>query len=52
MAAESVFIHVIVSLSILLFSAKVFAEIFQRLKMPVVLGELLAGIIVGPYALG
>jgi Kef-type K+ transport system membrane component KefB len=52
MAADSVFIHVIISLSILLFSAKVFAEIFQRLKMPVVLGELLAGIIVGPYALG
>lgn len=52
MAAESVFIHVIISLSILLFSAKVFAEIFQRLKMPVVLGELLAGIIVGPYAIG
>ncbi len=52
MAAESVFIHVIISLSVLLFSAKVFAEIFQRLKMPVVLGELLAGIIVGPYALG
>ncbi len=52
MAAESVFIHVIISLSILLFSAKVFAEIFQRLKMPVVLGELLAGIVVGPYALG
>jgi Kef-type K+ transport system membrane component KefB len=52
MAAESVFIHIIISLSILLFSAKVFAEVFQRLKMPVVLGELLAGIIVGPYALG
>jgi Kef-type K+ transport system membrane component KefB len=52
MAAESVFIHVIISLSILLFSAKIFAEIFQRIKQPVVLGELLAGIIVGPYALG
>ncbi len=52
MAAESVFIHVIISLSILLFSAKVFAEIFQRIKLPVVLGELLAGIMVGPYALG
>jgi len=52
MAAESVFIHVIISLSVLLFTAKLFAEIFQRLKMPVVLGELLAGIIVGPYALG
>jgi len=52
MAAESVFIHIIISLSILLFTAKVFAEIFQRIKQPVVLGELLAGIIVGPYALG
>ena len=52
MAEESVFIHVIISLSILLFGAKVFAEIFQRIKLPVVLGELLAGIMVGPYALG
>ncbi|TVP39295.1 cation:proton antiporter [Candidatus Nitrosocosmicus arcticus] len=52
MAAESVFIHIIISLSILLFSAKIIAELFQRIKQPVVLGELLAGIIVGPYALG
>ncbi|VFJ14826.1 cation:proton antiporter [Candidatus Nitrosocosmicus franklandus] len=52
MASESVFIHIIISLSILLFTAKIFAEIFQRIKQPVVLGELLAGIIVGPYALG
>ncbi len=52
MATETVFIHIIISLSILLFSAKIFAEIFQRIKQPVVLGELLAGIIVGPFALG
>ena len=52
MASESVFIHIIISLSILLFSAKIFAEIFQRMNQPVVLGELIAGIIVGPYALG
>jgi len=52
MATESVFIHIIISLSILLFTAKIFAEIFHRIKQPVVLGELLAGIIVGPYALG
>ena len=51
MAAESAFIHIIISISILLFSAKIFAEIFQRIKQPVVLGEL-TGIIVGPYALG
>ena len=52
MTSESVFIHIIISLSILLFSAKILAELFQRIKQPVVLGELLAGIIVGPYALG
>lgn len=46
------FIHIIISLAILLFAAKVFAEIFHRLKMPIVLGELLAGIIVGPFAIG
>jgi Kef-type K+ transport system membrane component KefB len=49
---ESLFLHVVISLAILLFTAKVFAEIFHRLKLPVVLGELLAGIVVGPFALG
>ena len=52
MAAESEFIHIIISLSILLFGAKILAEIFHRINQPVVLGELLAGIIVGPFALG
>jgi Kef-type K+ transport system membrane component KefB len=46
------FLHIIISLAILLFAAKLFAELFHRIKMPVVLGELLAGIIVGPFALG
>jgi len=46
------FIHVIISLAILLFAAKLFAELFHRLKLPAVLGELLAGIIVGPFAIG
>lgn len=54
MAAESsaLFLNIIISLAILLFAAKLFAELFHRIKMPVVLGELLAGIIVGPFALG
>jgi Kef-type K+ transport system membrane component KefB len=55
MAAEAVeteFIHVIISLGVLVFAAKVFAELFSRLRLPVVLGELVAGIIVGPFALG
>jgi Kef-type K+ transport system membrane component KefB len=45
-------IHIVISLAVLLFSAKLLAELFHRIKMPVVLGELLAGIIVGPFALG
>lgn len=53
MAVETVsFLHIIITLSILLFAAKLFAELFHRIKMPIVLGELLAGIIVGPFALG
>ena len=34
------------------FAAKIFAEIFHKFKLPIVLGELLAGIIVSPFALG
>jgi Na+:H+ antiporter len=49
---ESTFIHMIISHSVLLFTAKLFAELFQRPKLPIVLGELLAGIVVGPFALG
>jgi Kef-type K+ transport system membrane component KefB len=52
LAAEEEFIHVLISLATLLFAAKIFAEIFNKLKLPTVLGELLAGIIVGPFALG
>ena len=53
MAAEQqVIIHVLISLAVLLFAAKIFAEIFNKLKLPAVLGELIAGIIVGPFALG
>ena len=49
---EAAFLHIVITISILLFAAKIFAELFHRLKLPVVLGELLAGIIVGPFALG
>lgn len=45
-------IHVLISLSVLLFAAKLFAELFNKIRLPSVLGELLAGIIVGPFALG
>jgi Kef-type K+ transport system membrane component KefB len=45
-------VHIIISLAVLLFAAKLFAELFHRIKLPVVLGELLAGIVVGPFAIG
>lgn len=49
---QEALIHVLISLAVLLFAAKTFAEIFNKLKLPAVLGELLAGIIIGPFALG
>ena len=52
MGIESHFIQTIIGVGILLFAAKLMAELFLRLKMPIVLGELFAGMIVGPFALG
>jgi Kef-type K+ transport system membrane component KefB len=49
---EGALIHVLISLAVLLFAAKIFAEIFNKLRLPVVLGELTAGIIMGPFAIG
>jgi Kef-type K+ transport system membrane component KefB len=50
--SASAFLHVMISLGILLFAAKLMAELFHKIKLPIVLGELFAGIIVGPFALG
>jgi Kef-type K+ transport system membrane component KefB len=52
LAIESHFIQTIIGVGILLFAAKLMAELFHRLRLPIVLGELLAGMIVGPFALG
>jgi Kef-type K+ transport system membrane component KefB len=52
LAAESLFIETIIVVGILLFAAKLMAELFLRLHLPIVLGELLAGMIIGPFALG
>ena len=51
-ATGTEFLHIVISLGLLRFAAKIFAELFARLKLPIVLGELVAGIIVGPFALG
>ena len=39
-------------LFIMFLMAKVAGEIFERLHQPAVIGELLVGIAIGPYALG
>ncbi|HSA73819.1 MAG TPA: cation:proton antiporter [Nitrososphaeraceae archaeon] len=49
---QGAIIHVLISLAVLLFAAKIFAELFNKLRLPAVLGELMAGIIMGPFALG
>jgi len=49
---EAHFVQVVIGVCILLFAAKLMAELFVRLKLPIVLGELLAGMIIGPFAIG
>lgn len=49
---EPHFVQVVIAVCILLFAAKLMAELFVRLKLPIVLGELLAGMIIGPFAIG
>ena len=39
-------------LGIILFAVRFFGKLAKKLKIPQVLGELIAGIIIGPYALG
>jgi Kef-type K+ transport system membrane component KefB len=46
------FASTLFSLFILFFAAKVGEEIFRRINQPGVIGELLGGFIVGPFALG
>ena len=43
---------VLLSLFIILAFAKIMAEIFERLRQPAVVGEILAGVIIGPSLLG
>ena len=43
---------VLLDLFIMLAAAKLMAEVFERLRQPAVVGEIIAGIIVGPSLLG
>lgn len=44
--------RLLVDLFIIFVAAKVADEVFQRLHQPPVLGELLVGVLIGPYGLG
>ncbi len=40
------------ALFLMLLAAKLAAELFERLRQPAVVGEILAGVIIGPSVLG
>ena len=40
------------AISLLIVTAKIFALVFKRIKLPEVIGEILAGVIFGPFAIG
>jgi len=42
----------LIIVSIILISARILGEVFRKFKQPVVVGEILAGIIIGPSLLG
>jgi Kef-type K+ transport system membrane component KefB len=52
LAASVEHASVFLSLFIILAAAKVMAEIFERLRQPAVVGEILAGVVIGPSLLG
>jgi Kef-type K+ transport system membrane component KefB len=44
--------EVLLALFLMLLAAKLAAELFERLRQPAVVGEILAGVIIGPSVLG
>ena len=52
MAELDTVLQAVLTICILVFAAKILGEIFSWRKIPSVLGELVAGMILGPFALG
>lgn len=42
----------LISISVMLFSAKLLGELFVKIKQPAIIGEIIAGVILGPTVLG
>ncbi|HEX8059466.1 MAG TPA: cation:proton antiporter, partial [Cyclobacteriaceae bacterium] len=45
-------VHLLIQLSIMLLMARAMAEVARRLKQPAVVGEILAGVLLGPTVMG
>jgi Kef-type K+ transport system membrane component KefB len=51
-ASKSEVTALLLDLFIIFLAAKLAAELYERIHQPPVIGELLAGVVIGPYALG
>jgi Kef-type K+ transport system membrane component KefB len=49
---EAVLLRVLVSLAVLIVAARLFAVLFRRLRQPGVVGEIVAGLVLGPSVFG
>ena len=45
-------LNFLIIVSIILISSRLLGEVFRKFKQPVVVGEILAGIVIGPSLLG
>jgi Kef-type K+ transport system membrane component KefB len=52
MHAEEILLPVLVQLIVIVLAARVFANLFRRLGQPAVVGEIAAGLVLGPSVLG
>jgi Kef-type K+ transport system membrane component KefB len=52
LAGEDEHTRLLLTLAVMFIAAKLAAEVFERLKQPAVAGEILAGVLIGPSALG
>ena len=52
LSSSTTVITTILAISLLIVTAKIFALVFKRIKLPEVIGEILAGVIFGPFAIG
>ncbi len=52
LAAETAVAGIVADLAIILFAAKLGDELFKRIGQPAIIGEILAGLLIGPSVLG